>query len=906
MFISAPNNRHYGKRALLITDTATPQTDETHIHDLLETNGWVCDYMEDTTITSCDDGESYDIIIIGPRSNDAGSMTHAFLETTRGVVHCGTRFEGQGLDIGSGFNTTGAQTETTINITDNTHPITDAYSTGSLTIMASTHDYCQHQGTSADYKELADNSGSGSAQSVLGYYDIGDSRVDRGVFRGRRVMTWLKSGGANKMNSTGDDLFLACCDWAAESRYLVSPDVGDGTLPYTEYTITASEDAQLTSNTGSGDNDGTSTTHLVSQGTDDKEMILKFDISSVTNSFSKATVRVYGSQTTGSGGVDVSIYGANGTWSEGTVTYSTAPVDDNTNSLDTQTITTAGYYEWDVTDYLSGRGSASTFTFKLKSDSASGNEATFNTSENGSNNPEIYIQEITDGLFSNFTLDYNTDQTDGLHNSMWDRIKTKDAGDPHTDVASYRDITKKISGNAVMRYDLNLNSGVTYRIECDQNNDGTEDVRNTIRPTGFGSTHWYAFKVMMMHGNTYETTNGDGEVVAQWYAVNPASPALALEIRYQRWHFKIQEGTIASQSPTWYDSGMTIENGQWYQIVVRANWSITDTGFYECWINGTKVLDLRGVDTVPTDHTDGCYFKFGPYHYDSVDQVTAGVTTRDEFFAEAVTMYEETNINKEQHRTLVSWTDIDLEKPTSPTGVSTSNITETGFDLSWTASTDDNAVTRYDIYIDDALDGSTTASPYSVTGLSSGTTYNYDIRALDASFNESDPATGSETTASSILTPNSDVSIATWTDEAAGTTNIYQSIDESTASDTDYISGNNNTNDTCEIGLSTITDPAQSTGHVISYRYRKDSAGGNARDLQVHLYQGATLIGSGTAHTGISDTWTDGTFTLSAGEADTITDYSDLRLRFTASGTTGGAGGNRRSVQVSWAQMEIQ
>ena len=41
--------------------------------------------------------------------------------------------------------------------------------------------------------------------------------------------------------------------------------------------------------------------------------------------------------------------------------------------------------------------------------------------------------------------------------------------------------------------------------------------------------------------------------------------------------------------------------------------------------------------------------------------------------------------------------------------------------------------------------------------------------------------------------------------------------------------------------------------------------------------------------------------TLSSGQADSITDYTDLRLRFTAN-KTGGA--RTTSIEVSWAEFE--
>lgn len=106
---------------------------------------------------------------------------------------------------------------------------------------------------------------------------------------------------------------------------------------------------------------------------------------------------------------------------------------------------------------------------------------------------------------------------------------------------------------------------------------------------------------------------------------------------------------------------------------------------------------------------------------------------------------------------------------------------------------------------------------------------------------------------------------------------------------------------TCEVSLSDQGDPQASFGHVVSYRYQKSATGGQVADLTVGLYQGSTLIASWT-HQNIDVGWTTAGQTLSGGQADSITDYSDLRLRFAATISPVGA---TRSVQVNWAQLAL-
>lgn len=126
-----------------------------------------------------------------------------------------------------------------------------------------------------------------------------------------------------------------------------------------------------------------------------------------------------------------------------------------------------------------------------------------------------------------------------------------------------------------------------------------------------------------------------------------------------------------------------------------------------------------------------------------------------------------------------------------------------------------------------------------------------------------------------------------YVDQAAGSVNIYQSIDEVSASDADYIETPSAPSSAVFVtALSTLEDPLSSSNHVLRYRYAKSAAGGAQIDLTVQLRQGyvnegtpGTLIATRT-HTNISDTVTQENYTLSAGEADAITNYGSLFLRF--------------------------
>ena len=127
-----------------------------------------------------------------------------------------------------------------------------------------------------------------------------------------------------------------------------------------------------------------------------------------------------------------------------------------------------------------------------------------------------------------------------------------------------------------------------------------------------------------------------------------------------------------------------------------------------------------------------------------------------------------------------------------------------------------------------------------------------------------------------------------YTDEGGGSTNIYTHIDEVTEADSDYIrTVATPTSDVFVTKLSSVTDPVSSTGHIMRMATATDLASQEAIDFTQQLRQAyvsegtqGTLIAS-QSRTGVTSTsFTVSTYTLSAGEADSITDYANLYYRF--------------------------
>lgn len=109
----------------------------------------------------------------------------------------------------------------------------------------------------------------------------------------------------------------------------------------------------------------------------------------------------------------------------------------------------------------------------------------------------------------------------------------------------------------------------------------------------------------------------------------------------------------------------------------------------------------------------------------------------------------------------------DTTAPTSPTNLSIGSITQTGFEASWTASTDNVGVTGYEYQLDSGAI-TAAANPQTISGLTAGTTHQFQVRAYDAAGNRSSWTTTSVETESSETPPPTDTGNILWV-KIAGT-----------------------------------------------------------------------------------------------------------------------------------------
>lgn len=129
-----------------------------------------------------------------------------------------------------------------------------------------------------------------------------------------------------------------------------------------------------------------------------------------------------------------------------------------------------------------------------------------------------------------------------------------------------------------------------------------------------------------------------------------------------------------------------------------------------------------------------------------------------------------------------------------------------------------------------------------------------------------------------FLRPSSDISTGAWQPNPSSPATLYDKIDEETADDADYIF-TTTINTTCEVALSAPSGTPGAGSRIV--RWRSPAGYSPNGGITVTLMQGTTQIAQWTTPAVAANTTY--THTLSQAEADSITDYSDLRLRFTSS-----------------------
>lgn len=145
--------------------------------------------------------------------------------------------------------------------------------------------------------------------------------------------------------------------------------------------------------------------------------------------------------------------------------------------------------------------------------------------------------------------------------------------------------------------------------------------------------------------------------------------------------------------------------------------------------------------------------------------------------------------------------------------------------------------------------------------------------------------------------PSSDITNNTWSTLPTGGQALFEQVNETPYSDTDYDRANGV--QTMEVKLSSVNDPSSSSGHILRLRAKATGASG-AEKWTVTLYQGATLIATAFSNTTVTrSAFNAYSYTLTVAQANAITNYADLRVRIVTSASSG------EYIDVSWIELEV-
>ena len=342
-----------------------------------------------------------------------------------------------------------------------------------------------------------------------------------------------------------------------------------------------------------------------------------------------------------------------------------------------------------------------------------------------------------------------------------------------------------------------------------------EDLYGIASPEVIATTNaFYAVGVGLEYGNnsvTYCTSKGNS--VTDEYIGN------------------VQIGTInnASGNGNGYSDFTSISTdlnkGASVTITVTPTWTATVySEGYSVWIDynqdgdfadageqvwskaASQTTPVTGTFTIPTTATAGSTRMRISMKYN-------GIPTECEAFSYGEV--EDYTVN------LIDAT-ADTQAPTAPT-LTTSNITTSTVDLSWSGATDNVAVTGYDVYKDGILLTSVTGTTYQATGLTLGTTYSFTIKAKDAAGNVSIDSNAASVTPTDTIAPTAP------TLTASNTTATTVDLSWTAATDNVAVTGYDVYKDGILL-ISTITTTYQATGLTSGTTYNftvraKDAAG---------------------------------------------------------------------------------
>lgn len=187
----------------------------------------------------------------------------------------------------------------------------------------------------------------------------------------------------------------------------------------------------------------------------------------------------------------------------------------------------------------------------------------------------------------------------------------------------------------------------------------------------------------------------------------------------------------------------------------------------------------------------------------------------------------------------------DTQAPTAATNLAVTGTTSNTVSLSWSAATDNIAVTSYDIYMNGVFKTSVSSSNLTatITGLSASTAYSFYVIAKDAAVNSS-PASNTVNGTTTIVIPDSEIPTAPTNLAVTGSSSSTVSLSWTASTDnigvTSYDVYVNSTFKTSVSGTTAIVNGLTPVTTYSFYVVAKDAAGNSSN--QSNAIDGTTTI----------------------------------------------------------------
>ena len=229
-----------------------------------------------------------------------------------------------------------------------------------------------------------------------------------------------------------------------------------------------------------------------------------------------------------------------------------------------------------------------------------------------------------------------------------------------------------------------------------------------------------------------ELNKGDVIRVTASCNSNPSKPSVHVTpiITY------VDKAVVDTEAP---DAPTAVRTADVTETTAHVAWeaaldNVATTG-YNAYVNGEKV-NTKLVTATEYDLT--------------------GLTPSTDYSVEIEAVDAAGNVSeKSEAATFTTAKAVDTEAPSVPTDVKASDVTKTGATVTWTASTDNEGVAGYNVYVNGAQVNDTlvATTEYVLTGLTEGTEYTVEVEAVDTNNNVSAKAAVTFTTAKTPVTP---------------------------------------------------------------------------------------------------------------------------------------------------------